>query len=96
VPWFKALTNGIIGDKKKAFAYRNLRCPYGVDCPSHQPFLNARPPRMKFVERVSPNVVAWKCKYCGCKVNYDMSNPDKIPQPELPYMKNPSFLHRKG
>ena len=93
--WKRVLTDGILGDKKKAFVYENLRCPYGETCPSHIPFKNARPARVKFVERISPNVYCYRCKYCGCKFNYDVSNPDKFHQSELPYMKNPNFLHRR-
>lgn len=94
--WKRVITDGILGDKKKAFAYRDLHCPYGTTCPSHIPFKNAYPPKVRLVERVSPYVYQYQCQYCGCKFNYDVTDTDKFNHSELPFMKNPNFLHRRN
>jgi len=90
------MTDGIFGDKKKVLTYSDLRCPYGETCPSHMPFKNARKAKIRFVERISPYVYCYKCMYCGCKFNYDVTDPDRVHQSELPFVKNPNFLHRRG
>jgi hypothetical protein len=92
---WKRLIRESLGDKKKLYAYRDMHCPYGVTCPSHIPFENAHPPKLKWIERVSPYVNKYKCMYCGCYVLYGCQHPDKIPEREHPHIANPAFLHRK-
>lgn len=92
--WRRVLTDGIMGDKKKVMAYDQIRCPFG-DCPSHIPHKNARKAKVKFVQRVSPNVYEYKCKWCGCNFAYGAINPDRVPEREQPHIANSSFLHRR-
>jgi len=94
--WKRVMTNGILGDKKKLRTYDSIHCPYGTTCPSHTPFKNAHPPKVKFIERISPYVYQYRCKYCGCKFSYDVTDPERCHQSELPHVKNPAFLHRKN
>ena len=93
--WKRVLTDGIMGDKKKAMTYDAIRCPYGVTCPSHIPFKNARKPKIKLIQRISPMAYEYKCRWCGCNFVYGAVNPDKVRQKEQPHMVNDSFLHRK-
>ena len=93
--WKRMLTNGVFGDKKKVMAYDKIRCPFGVTCPSHIPFKNARPAKIKFIERVSPNVYKYQCRWCGCSFIYDAVNPDKVHHSELSHVKNRNFLTRR-
>jgi len=87
----QTLTSGMLGDKKKLKT--SLCCPY-MTCPSNHPFKGARPTRMKFVERISPYVYSYKCKWCGCKVNVSDDGP-QISQQEKSYIKNPFLLNRR-
>jgi len=93
--WMKAFggnfVSGMMGDKKSLRT--SLRCPFGM-CPSNQPFVGALRTKMKFIERISPYVYAYRCKHCGCKVNVSADGP-KIPQQEKPYVKNPNLIIRR-
>ena len=84
---------GILADKKKMWS-ENLRCPYH-GCPSNTPFTGARRARMKFMQRITPMVYQYKCKWCGCLVTYGADHPGKTHQSERPYVKNPALVVRK-
>ncbi len=92
---WKKFVQTTFGDKKKLRAYESIRCPYGTTCPSHIPFKNARRSKIKFIERISPYVHSYRCLHCGCKFNYDSADPNRFHESELPFKKNPSFIHRR-
>jgi len=94
--WKSVIRDGFLGDKKKLLTYQTLHCPFSVTCPSHIPFKNAHKPKIRRVERISPYVYMYKCMYCGCKFNYDVADPERVHQSELPFAVNPSFIFRKN
>jgi hypothetical protein len=68
--------------------FTELICPY-FGCPSNR---EGRPPKMKFIEEVQPNVSKYKCKWCGFDVLVDMTNVAKTPMERQPFIKNPLLL----
>lgn len=60
---------------RKKDGYMQFRCPYHL-CPSNQPLGVEHPPRMKFMQRLSPMVYQYKCKDCGCLINKGIEVPD--------------------
>jgi len=90
--WKKVITSGITGDKKKDMNH-NLRCPYAT-CPSNQPFVSSRPPKMRFIERVQPYVHKYECRYCGFTVLVGVEG-EGIPDLEHAHMINPNLLHAR-
>ena len=66
---WKKIVSGISGDKKQEFL-DSQECPWKFDCPSHVIETGVpRPvklkPKLRFLERIQPNVYKWQCKYCG-------------------------------
>jgi hypothetical protein len=72
----------------------DAHCPYKVDCPSHKPEPHSKPPKLKFVQKVSPMVDQYRCGYCGCLVNLAIFIPDDDNQ-DLKQM-NPSLFGGKA
>jgi len=95
MPWI--WSSGTSGDKKKMWS-ENLRCPWDhpeMGCPSHRPFPDALPPKMRFIERVQPNVYKYQCKYCGMTVLYGADHPGKIPEEHNAVHENPALIGGK-
>lgn len=63
-------------DNKKTDFSWDARCPYEV-CPSNQPFRGAHKSRLKYVQKVSPRVLQYRCKDCGCLTNFSIEIPDE-------------------
>ena len=47
------------------------RCPFML-CPTNQPFRGAKRPRMKFIQKIAPTIYQYRCKDCGCAVNFGL------------------------
>lgn len=92
MPW--VWSSGISGDKKKMWS-KELRCPWDhpdCGCPSHRPFPDAHPPKMKLIERVQPNVYKFQCQYCHMVVLYGADDPGKVPESHNAVHMNPSLI----
>lgn len=66
---FDAFVNSFLGDKNKGYQGQ-YRCPYML-CPSNtddngSPDPGCKPARMKFVQKIQPQVYQYRCKDCGC------------------------------
>ena len=90
--WIKAITSGITGDKQKDMG-NPLRCPY-FSCPSNQPFVGSRPPKMKLLGRVQPYVYEYECRYCGFKTLYGAEG-DRIPDNQRAHLLNKNLLYAR-
>lgn len=69
---FTAMTHGVLGDKNKGWQ-PDFPCCYFM-CPSHTNNQGAheercRPSKNKFIQKLSPSVYQFQCKYCGCLMN---------------------------
>lgn len=74
MPW--QWVNDLLGQEGKKKDYgAERRCPYHL-CPSNQPLGVQHSPRLKFMQRVSPLVYQYRCKDCGCLVNFGVEVPD--------------------
>ena len=72
--------NDLLGsvDKKKAHNW-DLRCPY-FWCPSNElkdGVIREKPPRLKFIEKVSPMIYKYRCRDCGQHTMFDVSVPNE-------------------
>lgn len=73
MPW-DWVDNLLTPDHKKKM-YWEARCPYML-CPSNQPERGAHKPRLKFVQKISPMVIQYRCKDCGNLMNISVEMPD--------------------
>jgi len=96
---WKVFTNGIFGDKNKQWN-KELVCPYH-SCPSKTwvydpnfaPIEDLKVPKMKFVQRLGPNVYQYRCKYCGCTVNVGLET--QVDMERMAHHRNPSYIGGK-
>ena len=89
MPWM--FTKGIMGDKNQmAPDVGKMSCVWHSDCPSHQPFKDAYPPKNRILERVSPYVYKVQCKYCGMIWMQDTSNAET--RREMKCEDNPALI----
>lgn len=90
---WQIFTEGILGDKKKRWNCK-LACPY-LMCPSNQPFMFARKPRMKFNQKIAPTVYQYRCKDCGCLINVGLEVLTMEEQSRTAQALNPALIQRK-
>ena len=64
---WRAIVESILGDHNKGWQ-KEMRCPYML-CPSNQPEVGAKVPRMKFLQKIQPRVYQYRCQDCGCLTN---------------------------
>lgn len=79
--------------KKHQMVMDRINCPYML-CPSNQPFSGAHPTKLKFIQKLAPTVFQYRCKYCGCLLNYGAEGYD-LDDPRRAEIFNPAFISGK-
>lgn len=84
---------GFLGDRGLLHTGDTFTCPYG-QCPSNLPFDGAHKPKMKFIQKISPRVYQYRCKYCGCLLNKGFDGP-AVPEAMWGFNLNPKLISNK-
>ena len=78
MPWIKTYHTNLV------------TCPYH-SCPSNDPFMGTKKPRLRAKKKVAPTVWNFQCKYCSLDFNQDIGMID-FNDRRSAYKQNPKLV----